>query len=592
MRTHPGEHPANSSAILALLLTALGVLVTTGFTTATINQHSRDMQASRRQQSMRLANHIQGTTADYEQLLLAAAGAMKVNGDEPAITRMQWQRLAANLQVQSRHPELLGFGYAAYFRQPDLQQHVMAMRAEGLTNYAITPNGSRDEYTAIQYLEPSDDVHKNAFGYDMYTDPQRHAAMALARDSATTAMTAPVSLQQDVAGASPSPSKGILMYYPVFSGSTTPTSIADRQAALCGYVYIVFRLQDMMALADVTLANGKYQLNDISDSTATEMYTRTDGDSSGAERQANYSQIIPVLNRKWQSITYVKDPYVSRLVNPVLTFSLGVLMSCLLGAGTYVVLSQRMRSVHRSHQQELQRTKDELLALTSHQLRTPATGVKQYLGMLVNGYFGQLDPEQATVAHKAYAANERQLEIIDQLLYVAKADAGQILLVTERLDLAGLVREVVDGFYSAANGKSVVLQTKLPPKLYCKGDPRYVRMIAENLISNAIKYSYTNAVVRITLANRGTSIMLSVKDNGVGIADADIAKLFQKFGRIENPLSRSEGGSGLGLFLAQKLARAHRGSIHVRSRLGSGSTFTLVLPKQQPKSRNVAQLTD
>lgn len=586
------EYASNSSSIIALLLTALGVLVTTGFTTATVNQHSRDMQASRRQQSMRYANHITDTTADYEQLLLAASGAMKVYGDKQAITKIQWQRLTTNLQVQTRHPEILGFGYAAFLTQSQLAGFVANMRAEGFTNYDISPDTPRQEYTAVQYQEPFDASNTQAFGYDMYTDNDRRAAMSLARDSAATAITSPVSLRQDIASSVASPAKGIVMYYPIYTSDTVPDTIQARRASLRGYVYIGFRVPDMMQLADVPLANGKYSLTDVSDPDVVEMYSISDGDSSGAEQQDSFAQDMTVLNRKWRSTLYLKDPYVNRLVNPVLTFSLGILTSCLLGVGLYVLLSRRMRLVHSSHQQELQRTKDELLALTSHQLRTPATGVKQYLGMLVNGYFGDLEAEQAVVAHKAYAANERQLEIIDQLLYVAKADAGQILLVTERVDLALLVREVLDGFHSATNAKSVKLAAKIPTKIYCRGDPRYIRMIVENLVSNAIKYSYNNTTIRITLASRGATITLSVKDNGVGIADADISKLFQKFGRIENPLSRTEGGSGLGLFLAQKLARAHHGSIHVRSGLGSGSTFTLVLPKAQPRIKNVAQLTD
>lgn len=104
-------------------------------------------------------------------------------------------------------------------------------------------------------------------------------------------------------------------------------------------------------------------------------------------------------------------------------------------------------------------------------------------------------------------------------------------------------------------------------------------MVVENLISNAIKYSYPKHSVRISLHEDEGRVSLDVKDEGVGIAKEDVHRLFNKFDRIPNPLSYSEGGSGLGLFLARQLALAHGGDIEVESEEDKGSTFTLTLPK-------------
>lgn len=249
--------------------------------------------------------------------------------------------------------------------------------------------------------------------------------------------------------------------------------------------------------------------------------------------------------------------------------------------------------VQRDHEAALQRTKDELLALASHQLRTPASGVKQYLGMLHQGYFGDLTEEQSVIANKAYIANDRQLEIIDQLLHVAKADAGQLLLRIENIDVVELVQGIIDSYTDKANEKGIKVRLKsASKKINCEVDDRYVHMIIENIMSNAIKYSYPASKINVRIESDGTDIVVEVEDYGVGIAEEDMGKLFQKFTRIENPLSRIEGGSGLGLFLADKIARAHHGEITISSSLGEGFTATLGLPRKSKLQKNVIQLTE
>lgn len=228
---------------------------------------------------------------------------------------------------------------------------------------------------------------------------------------------------------------------------------------------------------------------------------------------------------------------------------------------------------------ELNKSKDEFIALASHQLRTPATGVKQYVGMLLEGYAGQLTSNQREFLERAYESNERQLSTINDLLQIARIDANKLELVKQPTDLVAVVesaiREQQNTFKRRQQTVKLHAQT---PTLQAATDEQHLRMAIDNLLDNAGKYSHQNTTVVITLRAAKGRAIIAVADQGVGIATADFGKLFQKFSRIGNPLSISVGGNGLGLYVAKKVIDAHGGDISVSSIPGKGTTFTITLP--------------
>lgn len=229
----------------------------------------------------------------------------------------------------------------------------------------------------------------------------------------------------------------------------------------------------------------------------------------------------------------------------------------------------------------INRTKDEFVALASHQLRTPATAVKQYVGMVLQGYAGDVTPLQSDMLQKAFESNERQIEIINQILNAARADMGKLSLTLAPLDVVALVRGITDELRPAIERQAHRLKVALPKKaLLLHADYGYLRMAIENLISNADKYTPEGGTISISIRQTGRIIKLSIKDTGVGIDTADFGKLFVKFSRVHNPLSVQAGGSGIGLYLANEIIRLHAGRIDVASKLNKGTTFTIVLPLQ------------
>ncbi len=227
----------------------------------------------------------------------------------------------------------------------------------------------------------------------------------------------------------------------------------------------------------------------------------------------------------------------------------------------------------------LNKAKDEFISLASHQLRTPATGVKQYVGMVLEGFAGEVQPNQQDFLQKAYESNERQITIVNDLLKVASVDAGKVSLRKEKTDIVDLLRCVLDeqGAKFAERKQTVIFEPKVKC-LWAHVDAGNLRMVLENVVDNASKYTPEGKNIEVSANRSGGKLLIAVKDEGVGIAPQDREKVFNKFSRIDNPLSIQVGGSGLGLYWAHKIVDLHGGSIDIDSEPGKGSTFTIVLP--------------
>lgn len=227
----------------------------------------------------------------------------------------------------------------------------------------------------------------------------------------------------------------------------------------------------------------------------------------------------------------------------------------------------------------INKAKDEFISIASHQLRTPASGVKQYVGMVLQGYAGPVSPRQRSLLDKAYSSNERQLKIINALLNVARLDAGKVAFEPGACDLSKLLTDILEEqrLQFVERRQRVILDKPARP-VVARADERLLRMAIENLIDNAGKYSPVSKPVMVSLRRTAQQIEIAIRDQGVGIAKKHQAKLFQKFSRLENPLSVSAGGSGLGLYWAKKIIDLHGGSIELASKLRQGSTFTIKLP--------------
>jgi chemotaxis family two-component system sensor kinase Cph1 len=228
---------------------------------------------------------------------------------------------------------------------------------------------------------------------------------------------------------------------------------------------------------------------------------------------------------------------------------------------------------------KINETKEEFIALASHQLRTPATAVKQLTGMLLGDIAGPLNSMQMDMLQKVYISNERGLKIINDLLKTAEIDGNTYKLDLKTYDIVASTKEVIDDLEDTLEQRNQRIWFKSSQKnIQLRMDETNVKLAISNLIENASKYSHPGSEITVSVALIDNAVEISVIDKGVGIDKENRQKIFEKFTRAGNELSDSVTGSGLGLYWVKQIAEMHEGSIELISQPGKGSTFIMKLP--------------
>lgn len=238
------------------------------------------------------------------------------------------------------------------------------------------------------------------------------------------------------------------------------------------------------------------------------------------------------------------------------------------------------------HWKHLEGAKTHFLSLASHELRSPLTLLGGYLAMLEAGTFGDLAAGSRSVVALLLAKTREMNSLVNDMLESARLDDGAVRLSMARVDLVDLVKQVVDDWTALARPNHRVVFTAPADAIEVNADAARLRTVVVNLVSNAIKYSPGGGDIECSVAREGARAVVSVRDEGIGIAPADRALLFSRFGRVVTAATSHVPGTGLGLYIARELARVHGGDIAVTSAVEQGSLFTITLPLEgSPASR-------
>ncbi|MBC7707760.1 PAS domain S-box protein [Polaromonas sp.] len=227
----------------------------------------------------------------------------------------------------------------------------------------------------------------------------------------------------------------------------------------------------------------------------------------------------------------------------------------------------------------LNNAKDDFIAIASHQLRTPATAVKQYLGLVLGGFTEPLTEVQHKYITTANDSNERQLNVITDLLKTAKIDSSRYVIRKERTPLASIIEAAITDMQLELDSRDQTVRYTTPKTpILVMVDRVEIKLVLINLLENASKYSYPQSEITVAVSKRNGQVHIDITDNGVGVSHDNVEKIFDKFTRINNVLSDTVTGSGLGLYWVRKIVRLHDGDVKVISKLGAGSTFRVSLP--------------
>ncbi|MFI1994920.1 ATP-binding protein [Actinoplanes sp. NPDC020271] len=232
---------------------------------------------------------------------------------------------------------------------------------------------------------------------------------------------------------------------------------------------------------------------------------------------------------------------------------------------------------------ELARTKDEFLAMVTHELRNPLAAITG-TATLLDDDLDDLPRDEQRHYLRIIARNAERLAVMaDDLLDLARLESGHLAINPTDTDLCDIIREAVQAA-TQPPGKNLTITADLPERLELYADPGRLRQVADNLLSNAIKYTPADGAVTITARtdDTGRTITWSIADTGIGIPAAERPRLFRRFYRASTAVDRRIPGTGLGLVIARTIIERHGGTITLRDHSGPGTTFTIELPTKSP----------
>jgi len=594
--------------LLAALAMLLGISAAVVWTWHRLELHQQGEQQNRFViNTQALAEIMAARMKAYEMVLRGVSSAFAGDGEEirPRVSYARWAEIMAQLQLQSIYPGVSSVAWTRYLRADALDEFLSIIRADGRPNYRVFPQGQREAYQLLEHIGPINARTQTVWGLDLLTQTPQNETIAQAIDSGQVTLSQPL---PDLYAVSPETSRGIgaFMYLPLYQYGRLPQTPEERRALVVGTVNLAFRGDE---LVEGVFGSRLRLFRIIARDAETgqllfDSATKADAIPSGWQPQLSGQIDLPLYGRTWQlhvtSTPEYEQALLSRSQDLVLLMGLSTALLVALLTGAFVWV--RDRQLHASHvmgtklhehAEQLMlanRYKSEFLANMSHELRTPLNSILILSDQLRQNTGGNLSEQQARHADIVYRSGSDLLRLINDVLDLAKVEAGRMQLSMEPLSLQDLLVDLDASMRPLAEAKKLDLY--IPPITPESGVPQrvftdHVRLhqILRNLLSNAIKFT-DQGQVSVTIhagetRKDGSRIVhFVVRDSGIGIDPSQHKQAFEPFQQLDGSTRRRYGGTGLGLAITRQLAQALDGDITLQSALGQGSTFTVRLPMQ------------
>lgn len=577
----------------SLLVLIAGLLITVVFTYLTYRYNEKQAEDELRSASIELGLKIDARLRAHALILRTGAAYFSVSD---TVSREQWKEFIERSRIDINLPGIQGVGYSVIIPSDKLQEHTESVRQEGFPNYTVSPEGKREIYTSIVYLEPFSGRNLRAFGFDMYSEPVRRRAMELSRDNDVAMLTGRVGLVQETGEDIQS---GTLMYVPDYMPGMPINTVDERRAAIRGWVYSPYRMRDLMQgilgrWDEEHQDRIGLQIYDDSLSVSSLLYDSQRNDSTGIDMFSNRSIKLPVeFNGKKWLLLFSQSREVSFFhANVLIVFFSGLIISGLLYllVLSYLKIERRSYQIRKQNEElhKLNVTKDKFFSIIAHDLKSPFNSIIGFSKILIDQVEMKKYEGVAKYAGIIHQSSNVAMELLMNLMEWSQSQTGRMVYKPDKFDLTELVREVERLFTDIANHKSLEIRKEIPDNMVVFADYDMVGTIMRNLISNAIKFTHPGGSIVIKARELSWGHIICVSDTGVGIPKNKIDKLFRIDESYSTSGTQNEKGTGLGLILCKEFVEKHGGKIWVENEeevqgneKSRGSAFCFTLPSEK-----------
>ncbi len=576
-------------------------------------------QSARNNDLIRFNNEVIRVQAAFENelnlyisLLKGGRGFVQSIGE---IDRKSFANYVKNLEIEKNYTGILGIGYTKVILPKDRKALINQVKLEGYKDFSIFPEGEREVYQAIIYLEPLDSKNSQVIGYDMSTEIKRREALDRARDTGNPAATAKVTLLQEI---DQDKQAGFLIYLPVYKNGLMPSSIQERKENLDGFIYSPFRagnfLEEIQQIASVSnigiaIYDGEINPENLLAQTSTIESPQLTGRigenqfyASGYYENYLTESDLQVAGRNWK-IRYFALPVFDKQSTvgwtPLIFFS-GIAFSILLFGMTYWEASTRSKlesiaaelfELEKQKQELLESeqkaraiaekansTKDEFISVVSHELRTPLNAIAGWTRILKTNTL--LDNTKDLALSKIEKNIRAQTKLVDELLDYSQILAGNSKFSRNELNIS----EIVDKSFCECEPMAIAKNINFTKDIQLDhqkviGDEEKLLIAIQNLIENAIKFTESDGKVKVSAFVNNSGVKIIIKDTGRGIGAEFLPHIFDRFRQADTSITRKIGGLGLGLTISNQIIKLHQGSIIASSEgAEKGAVFTITLP--------------
>ena len=596
---------------LSYLVLAVLILLTIGVTYNFYKSAQTKDSIRFNNQVNRLHSSIENKINLYIALLKGSRGFIEAT---PDLTRQKFAGYINRLDLQNKYTGIQGIGFSKIIEAAERESLIKKMRDEGFSDFKIHPEFERTVYHPVIFIEPFDEHKHAALGFDAATDAVRLEAMQRARVTGNAAATA----QVDLAWETGENNSGFLIFLPVYASEKSPETGRLEDEKLIGFVYSPFRSVNFLHEIykntpdrdiDIKIYDKEIIPQNLVAQTESTRPQKIDFaeigrvDFSNITDERHHTQTeLNVAGRNWiieynALPSFVEQSSVSW--TPLILLC-GFAFSFMLFGMTYweaaaraevektaaeLLVVQKQREVLLVNEREARRiaeqanaTKDEFIAIVSHELKTPLNAIGGWARILKNK---DIPGNTRELALRKIDKNLRaQASLVEQLLSYSDIISGKSDLQKERFDFAEIFDAVYEQIKPLAHEKNIEISknNESSDSMIC-GDKEKLKIVVHNLLANAVKFTPNGGKIETVLSRLESEIKLTVRDDGRGIGAEFLPFVFERYKQADNPNTRDYGGLGLGLTISKHIVNLHQGNISAASGgKGKGAKFTVIIP--------------